>query len=84
MPMLLESLAIVLLVIFVGYATRATGFVTGEQWNGFERIAYQILIPALMIGTLANARLGQQPIAPFAAAVLGPTVVASGLLLFGA
>ncbi|MGL5115315.1 MAG: AEC family transporter, partial [Beijerinckiaceae bacterium] len=46
--------------------------------------AYQILIPALMIGTLANARLGQQPIAPFAAAVLGPTVVASGLLLFGA
>jgi hypothetical protein len=79
--MLIESLAIVLLVIFTGYVARASGFVTAEQWNGFERAAYQILIPALMIGTLANARLGGQPMLPFATAVLGPTALASALLL---
>jgi malonate transporter and related proteins len=80
MPPILESLIPVLLVIMLGWVARSSGFITPEQWNGFERVTYQILIPALIMTTLAMADLSNVPILSVGIALLGPVLLVGTLL----
>jgi malonate transporter and related proteins len=75
MPPVLEGLIPVFLVIVLGWSLRITGFITPEHWNGFERVTYYILIPGLVITTLAMADLGKVPIATVGLALVGPTLL---------
>lgn len=51
----------VFLVIAVGAVLRAIGFITGEDWRGFERITYFVLFPTMLMVTMATADLGSTP-----------------------
>ncbi len=75
MPPVLEGLIPVFLVIALGWSMRITGFITPEHWNGFERVTYYILIPGLVITTLAMADLGKVPILTVGVALVGPTLL---------
>jgi malonate transporter and related proteins len=77
----LSNLIPIFLIIAVGWLTRVTAFVSPDQWNGFERVTYQILIPALILTTLAMADLKHLPLASIGAALLAPVLVLAGLLL---
>ncbi|MGL4636555.1 MAG: AEC family transporter [Beijerinckiaceae bacterium] len=82
MSAVFESLIPVLLIIATGYATRAAGFIKQEQWNGFETVTYQILLPALIMTTLAMSDLSQVPIRTLGITLMAPPVILSvGLLL---
>ncbi len=75
MPPVLEGLIPVFLVIALGWSMRITGFITPEHWNGFERVTYYILIPGLVITTLAMANLGKVPITTVGVALVGPALM---------
>jgi predicted permease len=62
MPPVLEGLIPVFCVIALGWTVRTTGHVTAEQWSGFEQVTYYILIPGLVITTLAMADMAKVPI----------------------
>lgn len=62
MSTLLFSLISVFLVIVTGFAAKASRFIDDASWRGFEAVTYHILIPALVIHTLAFARLDGVPV----------------------
>lgn len=78
--MILALLA-VFLVIIVGYLARRFLIRDDAAWQGAERISYYLLFPALLIETLAKARLGEVPVLPVASALLAANLTTGGLLL---
>jgi malonate transporter and related proteins len=75
MPPVLEGLIPVFLVIALGWSMRITGFIKPEHWDGFERVTYYILIPGLVITTLAMADLSKVPIMTVGMALVGPALL---------
>jgi malonate transporter and related proteins len=75
MPPVLESLIPVFLVMMIGWGTKASGFIVAEQWAGFERVTYYILMPALIIFTLAMTNLSRVPVFQVAIALLAPVIL---------
>lgn len=73
MNALLFSLISVFLVIVAGFAARSSRFIDEPSWRGFEAVTYHVLIPALVVHTLAYARLDGVPI-----------LAVGGALVFGA
>jgi malonate transporter and related proteins len=73
MTTLLFSLMSVFLVIVVGFAAKASRYIDDGSWRGFEAVTYHVLIPALVIHTLAYARLDGVPV-----------LAVGGALVFGA
>jgi malonate transporter and related proteins len=83
MPPVLEGLIPVFLVIALGWSLRITGFIRPEHWDGFERVTYYVLLPGLVITTLAMADLSTVPIKTVGIALVGPTLLV-GLPLIAA
>jgi malonate transporter and related proteins len=83
MPPILEGLVPVFLVIALGWAVRISGAIVPSQWQGFERVTYYVLIPALVITTLAMSDLRSVPILGVGLTLFMPTL-AIGLALFAA
>lgn len=81
MSTLLFSLVSVFLVIVAGFAAKATRFIDDASWRGFEAVTYHILIPALVIHTLAYARLDSVPVLPVGGALVFGAVVMTLLTL---
>jgi len=75
-----SSLLTVFLVIAVGAALKASGVIDRAGWAGFEKVTYFVLIPAMLMTTLALADFSSAPL--FA---MGTTLVlailAMGLLI---
>ena len=81
MPPILESLIPVFLTIMLGWVVRLSGTVTQDHWQGFERVTYYVLIPALVITTLAMADLRSVPIVAVGVMLFVPALLI-GLGLF--
>jgi malonate transporter and related proteins len=81
MPPVFESLLPVFMVMCLGWATRAGGFINSQHWQGFERVTYFILMPALIIHTIAMTDLGRVEIGRVALAMLLPILTMTVLLL---
>ena len=76
MSPVLASLIPVFLVIATGFATRAAGLLPRAAWEGFDRVTYYVLFPALIGGTLAMTDLRS-----VSAIGLGATLTASVLTM---
>ena len=81
MSTLLISLTSVFLVILAGYAAKRFDLVPESAWRGFEAVSYNILIPALVIHTLAFSRLGGADVLPLALTVVVAALIMAGILL---
>lgn len=81
MPALLDSVTTVMLVTLLGWGLSQFGLVTQEQWNGFERVSYQIFFPAIVIHSLVTANLASVPALTFGLAYLAAVVAVGGGLL---
>ncbi len=81
MATLLNSLAAVFLVIMIGFAARRFELIGESAWRGFEAVTYHVLIPALVVHTLAFARLGDVPVIAVGGALTGGAVIMTLLLL---
>lgn len=76
MSPLAASLLSVFLVILVGFLTRIAGVLDRAAWDGFDRVTYYILFPALIGGTLAMTDLSG-----VSAIAVGATLSASVLTM---
>ena len=70
MQSIFESLLPVFLLICLGAALRRIDLVPRDMWSGFERIAYWVFFPALLIETLVTADLNAGPVAGLTLAML--------------
>lgn len=77
----LNAVAPIFLVIITGYALKRTRLVPGEMWPVIEHVCFYLLMPFLIIRTLARADLGDIPIADFAIAITGGVIGMALLLL---
>lgn len=69
----------VFLLIFVGYITRASGFLDRGFWDPAERLIFFVLFPALLVVATAEADLGGLDI-PRMAATLPACIVAIAIV----
>ena len=70
----------ILVLILVGYGLRRVKFLADETWSGMERLTYFILLPALLIHTLAKQTLVGAPW-PSMLLVISGTLTAAALVL---
>jgi predicted permease len=81
MSALFFSLISVFLVIVVGFTAKASRFIDDAAWRGFEAVTYHVLIPALVIHTLAYARLEGVPVLPVGGALVCGAIAVTLLTL---
>ncbi|MEK9797483.1 MAG: hypothetical protein VW713_12170, partial [Alphaproteobacteria bacterium] len=75
------ALAPVFLLIAIGWFVRATWLASDTLWRPIEKMAYYLLIPALVIHDLYSADLDSLPFARMAIALLGAIAIMTALLL---
>ena len=51
----------ILILILVGYGLKRVKFLSDDSWSGMEKLTYFVLLPALLIRTLANQTLVGAP-----------------------
>lgn len=68
-------------LIGLGYGLRAAHFLPEAFWPGAERLAYFVLLPALLIDGLASADLSNVPVARLAVVLAGGLLVVSAVLV---
>jgi predicted permease len=73
----------IFLLIMLGWGLRARRTLTDAFWLGAERLTYYLLFPALLVSTLAEARLDGMPVGGVvgtqAIATLSAALLAAGL-----
>jgi predicted permease len=77
----LAALVPVFLIIVVGWGTKARGIISPAQWDGFEKVTYFILFPAVIIETLVRSDLQSVPFAAMGASLIGAILMMSALLI---
>lgn len=76
-----NSLAPLAAVALAGYGLRTSGLLDDSVWSGLEKLCFVLLIPALIVSTLADAQLDAVP-APQVALVFVAGLCVSALALF--
>ncbi len=77
----LSAVAPIFLIIITGYTLNRVKLVPDDMWPVVEHICFYILMPFLIIRTLARTDLGAIPIADFAAVITGGVIGMALLLL---
>lgn len=75
------AIAPVFLLIFLGYGIRVRRLLADGFWEPAERLIYFGLFPALLVSTLASAKLDDLDIAPMAGALVAAIAVAVAVLM---
>jgi malonate transporter len=81
MLMIVDGLLPVAMMIATGWALCRYGLVTGTQWQGVERVSYYVFFPAIVIETLARARLEPEAIIGIGSALIGAILIVAALLI---
>lgn len=71
----------VFLLILLGFVLRRRGWLADAFWEPAERLCYFVLLPALLVGSLARADFAAVPAAAVAGAVALAILVMTALLL---
>jgi malonate transporter and related proteins len=80
-PAILIALAPAAGLIAFGYGLRRARFLPDAFWPGAERLAYFVLLPALLVHSLAMADLSAVPIARLTLVLTLSLVIVGGLLV---
>ena len=78
---MINSLIAVFLVLATGWGLKARGLVSPAQWQGVERLTYQVLFPAVVVHTLATADLGSLPVLAMGLSLVLTILIVAALLL---
>jgi malonate transporter len=78
---IINSLAPVLLVILLGLFLKRFKLIEDHYWTGIENLCYYILFPALLIKTLATARIDSTELLSFSGMVLFAIISMSLIML---
>jgi predicted permease len=75
----IEALAPVALLIALGYALRASGFLPEPSWAPVDRLVYHVLFPSLLVTELATAELRGLPVLAMALTLLATQLAMAAL-----
>ncbi len=75
-----NALIPVFILIICGFVTKRSGFLTDEFWQSAEKMTYFMLMPALLISSLANKDISNLPWQQMLLTVQG-TVLVSAVLM---
>ena len=78
---MISALMALFLVIVAGHVARRLLLPDPTIWSGGEKISYYLLVPALLIETLAKAKLSSVPVGSIAMALLAANLTMATLLL---
>ncbi len=78
---MIGALIALFLVMVVGHLARRVLLPDPNIWSAGEKISYYLLVPALLIETLAKAKLSSVPVGSIAAALLTANLTLASLLL---
>lgn len=81
MPNTLNSLLPIFLMIMTGWGLRASRVIKAENWDGFEKVTYLVLFPAMIATTMAQADLSTAPILEIGGALVLAILIVSALLI---
>lgn len=76
-----EALVPVFLLIGLGFGLKRVGFPGEAFWPALDKLAYFILLPALLVATLASAKLGGYDPLPLAATLACATFAMTAIML---
>ena len=76
----ISSLAPVFGLIVAGYLLKTMGPFGQAFWEGAERLTFYILFPALLVTSIARAKVGGMAMLPMAAALAAATLILAGVL----
>src|SRR3989338_1741733 len=76
----ISSLAPVFGLIVAGYLLKTKGPFGQAFWEGAERLTFYILFPALLLTSIAKAKVGGMAMLPMAAALAAATLILAGVL----
>jgi len=74
------SLLPIFALIAFGFTLRKSNIIPAEHWRGVELISYWLLFPALLITTLANAKLSFSALSSFAITLMLTVLIMSLLI----
>ena len=78
---IVAALAPIFAVIALGLAMKRLGFPGDGFWRPAERLAYYVLLPALLVKEIGGADLGGLAVGPLLAALVGTYLAASAAML---
>ena len=78
---ILLAIAPVFLLILLGHGLKRAGLLGDGFWEGAERLTYFVLLPALLLRILAEARFANLDVLPMMGALVGSVFVVAGLLV---
>ena len=76
-----DALLPILLIIAVGALVRWRGLLTPDQWIGFEKMAYHVLFPSIIIHTLSTTDFGAVPAFPLGATLFCAIIAMAVIVL---
>lgn len=65
------------LAFLAGWTAKATGLLKPEHWSGIELLSFRILIPAILISSIATADLSSDRIGPLAGSLVSMVFLAA-------
>ncbi len=74
----LAALIPVFVCIVLGLAFRRSGFLADGFWAPAEKLNYYVMLPALLVSNLVEARFAGLPVAALAGLLIGTTLAAAG------
>jgi predicted permease len=80
MDVAVTSLASVFSIILLGYALKRYRIISDAAFAGFERITYLVFFPAVIVQTLAMAKLSDTPLVSVALSLIGAILIMAGAL----
>ena len=81
MSAVVADIAPVFVLIALGFALRRSGWPGEALWSPAERLTYFVLLPALLLRILAEARFANLDVLPMMGALVGSVFVVAGLLV---
>ncbi len=80
MAIISNALIPIFLLIISGFCARRSGFLQDEFWQAAEKLTYFLLMPALLIHSLANKDISRLPWQQMLLTVDGTVIISAGLL----
>lgn len=81
MSMVIASLVPIFVILFIGWCLKATDVINDRDWVGFEKVCYYVFFPAIVIVTLAKARISPTEIATIGGALMIGVLIMAALLI---
>ena len=75
------AIAPIIMLILLGYVLKRIKFLSDETWSGMEKLTYFILLPALLIRTLAKQSLVGAPWPSMVVVLSGTMIIAAVVLI---